>query len=150
LIVQLSDETIGLVRESAALLPVGDATPVRAFYRRLFELAPGLRGLFHVDIDLQAQKLADMLAWVVTHLDERETLATTLRALGARHVEYGVVVDQYAPVGSALVWMFTETLGDRFTPAMEEAWIDTFAAISSEMERGARAATAGPSRLAND
>ena len=134
----LSEKTIRLVRESAALLPVGDPAPVRAFYGRLFALAPGVRALFHVDIDVQAQKLAEMLAWVVTHLDDHETLAVTLRALGARHVDYGVGVDHYAPVGSALVWMFRETLGDRFTAAMEDAWIDTYAAISSEMERGAR------------
>lgn len=51
---------------------------------------------------------------------------------------YGVVVDHYAPVGSALIWMFKATLGDRFTPEMEDAWIETYAAISSDMERGAR------------
>jgi hemoglobin-like flavoprotein len=136
--VKLSDETIRLVRASGALLPVGDPEPVHAFYARLFELAPEVRPLFASTLDMQVRKLADMLAWIIANLDEPDTLVATLQQLGARHAGYGVVIDHYAPVGSALIWMFQSTLGDRFTPEMEDAWIETYAAISSDMERGAR------------
>jgi hemoglobin-like flavoprotein len=136
--VKLSDETIALVRASGALLPVGDPAPVHAFYARLFELAPEVRPMFAPDIDAQVRKLADMLGWILANLDDPGTLMTTLQHLGARHAEYGVVVDHYAPVGSALIWMFQQTLGDRFTVEMEEAWLEAYAAISSDMERGAR------------
>ena len=47
-------------------------------------------------------------------------------------------IDQYAHVGSALIWMFQHTLGDRFTSEMEEAWLEAYAFISFEMERGSR------------
>ena len=134
----LSDETIRLVRASGALLPVGDPAPVHAFYTRLFELAPEVRPLFSTDLDLQVRKLADMLAWIIANLDAPETLLATLQQLGARHAGYGVAIDHYAPVGSALIWMFTTTLAEQFTPEMEEAWIETYAAITSDMERGAR------------
>ena len=63
-----------------------------------------------------------------------------MRALGARHRDYGVEIDQYAPLGSALIWMFQHTLGDRFTSEMEEAWLEAYAFISFEMERGSREA----------
>ena len=43
-------------------------------------------------------------------------------------------------VGSALIWMFQHTLGDRFTPEMEEAWLEAYAFISLEAERCSRAA----------
>lgn len=64
-----------------------------------------------------------------------------MRALGARHRRYGVKADHYAPLGSALIWMFQHALGERFTPEMEEAWLEAYAYISLEAERGAREAS---------
>ena len=126
------------LRESVALLPTEDRTPVDEFYRRLFELAPEVRPMFKLEMDLQAKKFADMLAWMIAHLEQPDDLCKELRALGARHRDYGVAIDQYAPVGSALIWMFQHTLGDRFTSEMEEAWLEAYAFISFEMERGSR------------
>lgn len=128
------------LRESVALLPAEDRTPVDEFYRRLFELAPEVRPMFKREMGLQAKKFADMLAWMIAHLEQPDDLCKELRALGARHRDYGVAIDQYAPVGSALIWMFQHTLGDRFTSEMEEAWLEAYAFISSEMERGSREA----------
>jgi nitric oxide dioxygenase len=126
------------LRESVALLPMEDLAPADEFYRRLFELAPEVRRMFKGDMGLQAKKFSDMLAWVIGHLEDPEDLSRDLRALGSRHRDYGAEIDQYAPVGSALIWMFQHSLGDRFTSEMEEAWLETYAFISSEMERGSR------------
>jgi hemoglobin-like flavoprotein len=134
----MDSTTIRHLQESIALLPGGDLGPVDEFYRRLFELAPEARLLFKLDMGLQAKKFADTLAWVVAHLEQPHELCQELRALGARHRGYGVKIDQYAPVGSALMWMFQHTLADRFTPEMEEAWLEFYAFASFEMERGAR------------
>ena len=128
--------TIRHLRDSAALMPVGDHGPVEEFYRRLFELAPEVRPLFKREIGLQAKKLSEMLSWVIAHLEQPDVLSTELRKLGARHGCYGVEINQYAPVGSALIWMFQQTLGDRFTSEMEEAWLEAYAFMSFEMERG--------------
>ena len=130
--------TVRHLRDSAALMPVQDQGPVEEFYRRLFELAPEVRPMFTREIGLQAKKLSEMLSWVVAHLEQPDELVTELRQLGARHGGYGVEINQYAPVGSALIWMFQQTLGDRFTPEMEEAWLEAYAFISFEMERGFR------------
>ena len=126
------------LRESVALLPTEDLAPVDEFYRRLFELAPEVRPMFKGEMSLQAKKFSDMLAWVIAHLEHPNELYSEMRALGARHRDYGVEIDQYAPLGSALIWMFQHTLGDRFTSEMEEAWLEAYAFISSEMERGSR------------
>jgi hemoglobin-like flavoprotein len=126
------------LRESIALLPREDLAPLDEFYRRLFELAPEVRPMFKGDMELQTKKLSDMLAWVIAHLEDPGELRRELRALGARHSGYGVTIDQYAPLGSALIWMFQHTLGDRFTSEMEESWLEAYAFISFEMERGAR------------
>lgn len=134
--------TIRHLRESVALLPMGDLGPVHEFYSRLFELAPEVRPLFKIEIGLQAKKLSDTLAWVIANLEHPDELCREMRALGARHRGYGVKVDQYAPLGSALIWMFQHSLGDRFTPEMEQAWLETYAFLSLEAERGSR--EAGP------
>lgn len=126
------------LRESVALLPREDLGPIDEFYKRLFELAPEARPLFTREMGLQAKKFSDMLAWVIANLEHPEELSREMRALGARHREYGVKIDQYAPVGSALIWMFHQTLGDRFTSEMEEAWLEAYAFLSFEMERGSR------------
>jgi hemoglobin-like flavoprotein len=134
----MDSTTIGRLRESISLLPIGDLGPVQQFYVRLFELAPDARTLFTGQIDLQAKKFADMLAWVIAHLEKPDQLCREMHALGARHNSYGVRVDHYAPVGSALIWMFQHALGNRFTPEMEEAWLEAYAFISLEAERGSR------------
>jgi nitric oxide dioxygenase len=120
-----------------------DLGPIHEFYSRLFELAPDARTLFSGQIDLQAKKFADMLAWVIAHLEKPDQLCREMRELGARHSGYGVKVDHYAPVGSALIWMFQNALGNRFTPEMEEAWLEAYAFISLEAERGSRESVMG-------
>jgi len=138
----MDSTTIRHLQESVALLPMGDLAPVNEFYKRLFELAPEARPLFKTDMDLQAKKFSDTFAWVIEHLERPHELCQQLRALGARHSGYGVKIDQYAPVGSALIWMFQRTLGDRFSLEMEEAWLEFYAFASFEMERGSREAAA--------
>jgi len=139
----MDSTTIGRLRESISLLPMEDLGPIHEFYSRLFELAPDARTLFSGQIDLQAKKFADMLAWVIAHLEKPDQLCREMRELGARHSGYGVKVDQYAPVGSALIWMFQNALGNRFTPEMEEAWLEAYAFISLEAERGSRESVMG-------
>jgi nitric oxide dioxygenase len=114
--------------------------PVHEFYRRLFEIAPDARPLFKTQIDQQAKKFADTLAWVIAHLEDPHELSREMQELGARHDTYGVKPDHYASVGSALIWMFKHALGDRFTAEMEEAWLEAYAFISLEAERGSRRA----------
>lgn len=145
----MDSTTIRHLQESVALLPAGDLTPVDEFYKRLFELAPEARPMFKLDMSLQAKKFSDTVAWVIAHLEHPHELCQELRALGARHSGYGVKIDQYAAVGSALIWMFQHTLGDRFTAEMEEAWLEFYAFASFEMERGSReAVAAGTGELA--
>lgn len=111
------------------------------FYDRLFTLAPEVRPMFKGDMKLQQQKLIDMLAWIVTHVNEPELLRGALAEAGRRHAEYGAKPDHFAPVGSALMYCLSATLGDRLTPEAEEAWIEAYAYFAREMEEaGAQAA----------
>ena len=107
------------------------------FYQRLFELDPTLRPLFKTDIELQAQKLLEMLAAALSLLERPGELASTLEDLGARHVGYGVKTEHYATVGTALLAMLESVLTKEFTPETRLAWTDLYALIAGNMLRGA-------------
>jgi hemoglobin-like flavoprotein len=131
----LTPEKQALIRESFALLKPDAGQAADRFYERLFQVEPGARPLFKHDIHLQAKKFMDMITWIVDHLETKD-LGPALHDLGEKHATYGAMPDHYASVGSSLIWMFRHTLGQKFTPAMEEAWIDAYAEIASVMEDG--------------
>jgi hemoglobin-like flavoprotein len=125
-----------LVRKSfAAVEPQADVAAL-VFYRRLFELAPGLRPLFKTDIHEQSRKLMDMLALALSLLERPAELADELGQLGARHAGYGTKPEHYEIVRHALLDMLAEVLGDAFTSEMLAAWSELYDFIESAMLRG--------------
>jgi len=79
----VNSTTIRHLHESVALLPMGDLGPVNEFYRRLFELAPEVRPLFKRDMELQAKKFSETLAWIMAYLEHPHELRQEPRELGA-------------------------------------------------------------------
>ncbi len=122
-----------LVRTSFAKVePIADAAAVM-FYDELFVLDPQLRHLFKSDMAEQRKKLMQMLAVAVAHLDDWQTIANAVRALGQRHRGYGVSPADYDTVGTALITTLERGLGPDFTPDVREAWLACIAAVAGEM-----------------
>jgi nitric oxide dioxygenase len=134
----VTSEQKHLVRKSFREIERAPEVAALIFYRRLFEIAPGLRPLFKHDIEAQAAKLMEMLGFVLCLLEMPVRLATELEALGARHVGYGVKDEHYAVVGRAMVDMLGEVLDARFTPEVRVAWLAFYTNISDAMRRGAQ------------
>jgi hemoglobin-like flavoprotein len=107
------------------------------FYGRLFELDPRLRPMFHQDIAVQGRKLMDMLTSIVDHLDHLDSLTPALRALGQRHVAYGVRPEHYAMLSRAFLWALAQSLEAEFYPDVKAAWSAVLETISSSMKEGA-------------
>ena len=127
-----------LVIESWRSLAPDGGTVGAAFYRRLFEIDPGLRALFASEgLEIQAQKFVSMLELFVQWLDFPEKLVPVLKQLGERHTKYGVREEHYGKVGTALLGAIEDGLGDRFTPDVRSAWNEAYLLISSLMRRGA-------------
>lgn len=126
-----------LVRESFRNVREVAGPVALLFYGRLFELDPSLRPLFHQDIRLQGRKLMDMLTTVVDSLDHLEDLGPTLRALGQRHVGYGVRLEHYDTLKSALIWALSQALQPDFYPDVRAAWTAVIDAINTVMKEGA-------------
>lgn len=135
----MTPEHIHLVQASwEQVTPIAD-TAATLFYTRLFELDPTLQRLFaSTDMHGQGKQLMHVLSLAVAGLDDPEQLLPTVAQLGERHAYYGVREPHYETVGSALLWTLEQGLGEAFTPAVREAWRETYTLLSTVMKDGAR------------
>jgi hemoglobin-like flavoprotein len=132
----VTPDQITLVKESfAQVVPIAD-TAAELFYRRLFELDPSLRGLFHGDAGEQRRKLMQALTVVVHGLDRLESIVPAILALGRRHAGYGVQPAHFDTVGAALLWTLGQGLGPTFTTEVRDAWAAAYTLLAGAMTIG--------------
>jgi hemoglobin-like flavoprotein len=119
---ELTKEQKQIVQQTFTQVAVDSDSVAALFYDRLFTLDPTLRRMFPEDMSDQRAKLIQTLWVAIRSLHNPEVLAPTVRALGERHVSYGVKAEHYATVGSALLWTLERGLKDDFTPEVRAAW----------------------------
>src|SRR5688572_29253509 len=119
----LTKQQIELVQNSfQQVVPIAE-TAASLFYQRLFDIMPEASTMFkNTDIKEQGKKLMQMLTVAVAGLTKLNGLVPAVKALGARHVRYGVQDEHYQIVGEALLWTLEQGLGDAFTDEVKEAW----------------------------
>jgi nitric oxide dioxygenase len=110
------------------------------FYRELFQRDPALRALFTTDMAEQQVKFAEKLTEIVEAIPRLDDLLAYTRALGARHVGYGVRVADYGTVEHALLDALGVALGDKFDAATREAWTVAYNLVAETMLEGAASA----------
>jgi len=126
-----------LVQESFTKVePIADQA-ADIFYNKLFEFDPSLRRMFKGDMKEQGKKLMATLKIAVKSLDDIEGLIPVLQNLAATHVNYGVKVDDYTPVGNALIFALKTGLGEAFTAEVKSAWIEVYTTIANVMRQHA-------------
>jgi nitric oxide dioxygenase len=115
----------------ATFAQVSDADRLASrFYDRLFEIDPSTRHMFHGDLADQRKKLMQTIAVVVNALNNLETIVPAIQSLGKRHVDYGVTVEHWASVGSALLWALEDAFGAAFTEEVRQAWAAAYGLIA--------------------
>ena len=133
----MTPEKIALVRSSWQLvLPIKD-TAAQLFYGQLFELDPSLRSMFKGDMAEQGRKLMAIINTAVNSLDNLGPILGAVEEMGRRHIAYGVTEAHYDTVGSALIWTLGKGLGEQFTPAVKDAWVETYITLASAMKQAA-------------
>jgi hemoglobin-like flavoprotein len=130
---------VDALRESFALVVERAPDLTRRFYEILFERYPQARPLFGASTRKQEEMLTRALVAVLDHLEDGAWLGDTLRALGAKHVAYGVTDEMYDWVGDALLRTLAEIAGDSWSPRVAKAWADAYGAIAGLMQEGAHA-----------
>ncbi len=129
----LDNAAIDLIRDSFVQVLFARDEAARIFYAHLFAIAPETRALFRDDLTEQGRVLIATLASIVAGLNRLEESAPTIRALGQRHVAYGVLPSHYPAVGAALLHMVTVTGGGTLHPATEVAWRTAYRTIAALM-----------------
>ncbi len=77
-----------------------------------------------------------MISFVLQKLNDTDTLAGELKALGSKHAGYHVKPEHYAPVGLALLWMLEKGLANQWTTEVRNAWMAAYTKISETMMVG--------------
>jgi len=81
-----------------------------------------------------------MINMAATSLDNLEVMIPALKNLGARHIDYGVVEEDYAVAAEALLWTLEKGLGDEFTPEVKLAWVEVYTVLYGIMMEGVQEA----------
>ena len=100
------------------------------FYARLFEIDPTTQPLFKNDMSAQRMKLIQTIGVVVHGLDDLGAIVPAIQNLARRHVHYGVTVEHWNSVGSALLWALEDAFGAAYTPEVNEAWVAAYTLIA--------------------
>ena len=130
---------VALVQESfRKVVPIADLA-ADIFYDRVFELAPAARAMFPDDLREQKKMLMQMLGTAVTNLHQVDKVILAIQDMGRRHVGYGVELAHYDIVGQGLLDTLAKGLGDDFTPAVKDAWAETYDLIATTMKDAAAA-----------
>ena len=138
----MNPKQIELVQSSfAQVAPIADVAAA-LFYQKLFELDPSLRPLFRGDMAEQGKKLMTMIGSVVGSLRSLDRIVPGVRALGARHADYGVRDEHYDTVGAALLWTLGQGLGEAFTGDVHGAWAAAYTLLADTMKDAAAEAAA--------
>jgi hemoglobin-like flavoprotein len=131
----LTQRQIELIQQSFAQVePIADEAAA-IFYRTLFTYDPDLKPLFKTDLKDQGKKLMSVLKVAVKGLNDLDKLVPVLQTLALRHTQYGVHLDDYTPVGDALIATLSAGLGEDFTEETQEAWIQVYGIIAEVMRK---------------
>jgi hemoglobin-like flavoprotein len=129
---------VPLLRGSFDLVVGRQPQLVHRFYEVLFERYPAAKPLFgRNSAAKQEEMLGAALVAVIDHLEDAAWLTSTLKALGAKHVGYGVTGEMYGWVGASLLATLAEVAGTDWTPELAAEWTEAYGAISGLMQSGA-------------
>jgi hemoglobin-like flavoprotein len=136
----MTPEQITLVQQSFERIGPDLSVLSTQFYQELFARDPALRALFTTDMALQKVRFSDKLTEIVRAIPHLDELLAHTRALGARHVGYGVRVADYRTVGEALLAALAAVLGDSFDDETRDAWDIAYNLMAETMLEGAASA----------
>src|SRR4051794_31289694 len=138
----MTPEQMQLVRLTLAQATTDPLALGRDFYRRLFVLAPDLRGRFHGEVDTESAKLKETLTLAFGMLSDMRFLVTTLDSLAKRDVACGLSGQHCRAIAQSLIWAIERRIGAAFTRQVCNAWIAFLAVVMTCLH----GAVAAPSR----
>lgn len=136
MILMMTTTSIHRIRASFEKLSRQMPQMTSVIYDRVFELLPGCRSTFKIDMEIQKQHFAAALALIVRNLSMLESLGEPLRELGADHARIGVRPEQYPAMRDAVLFAMAHTLGDQWTEVLAADWRALLDFVVSQMLAG--------------
>jgi len=134
---------VDLLRSSFELVVEREPQLTTRFYEIFFTRYPQVKPMFSRNAPAQQQKmLTETLVAVLDNLENAEWLQSNLKALGRKHVEYGVKDEMYPWVGECLVAAIAEVAGDDWTEETAASWAAAYGALQEMAIAGAKEARA--------
>jgi len=128
---------VELLESSFSQIKPQEAEFMAYFYTTLFADYPEVKPLFaNTHMEKQAKQLFRSLVLVVNNLCHPDVLSKTLKGLGTRHLQYGVLPEHYPMVGGTLLKALSLYLENAWTPATEQAWSEAYAVVTQLMLNG--------------
>ncbi len=135
---KLTAQQINLVKTSFDQASADPARFGQVLFEKLFAVNEGLRGHFAAtDLVRHKQIVVATLATAISRADEFESLIPVLRTLGAKHRDYGVSEAHYQQLGTALLDTLEHFIGNPWTVAHDQAWVNLMSLIVKTMLEGA-------------
>jgi nitric oxide dioxygenase len=125
----MTPEQMQLVRLTLAQATTDPLALGRDFYRRLFVLAPDLRGRFSGHVDTESLKLKETLTLAFGALSDMRFLVATLDSLARRDVAHGLSEQHCRAIAQSLIWAIERRVGSAFTHQVCNAWIAFLAVV---------------------
>lgn len=122
------------LQRDVAALRQQPAEAATCFFDRLALFDPALAGLFPARRAAREALLLQMLAALCVSVSGGADGAT----LGLRHAAFGVREEHYDTLGTALLVMLHERLGDTAYAASRDLWAEAYGAMAERMIAGAR------------
>ncbi|KAM9787709.1 neuroglobin [Syngnathus acus] len=146
----LSGKDKELIRSSWESLGKNKVPHGVIMFSRLFELDPALFNLFHYNTNCgntqdclsspefleHVTKVMLVIDAAVSHLDDLHSLGDFLLNLGRKHQAVGVKPQSFTVVGESLLYMLQCNLGQAYTAAMRQAWLNMYSIVVAAMSQG--------------
>lgn len=122
----LSQNTIDIVKATAAPVAANSEAITSRMYEILFEANPELKELFKDADENQHKKLAGAVSAYAANIDNLGALTQAVEKMATSHVRVSVKPEHYPLVGVALLTAVKDVLGDAATDEVIEAWKEAY------------------------
>jgi len=127
----LSQKTITSIKETIPLINKEAENITTRMYEILFSKYPQTKPLFDNASGDQHKKLAGAIAAFAANIDNLGALDKAVEKMSSVHVLTNVKPAHYPMVADSLITAISDVLGDGFTDAYKDAWIEGYTFLAN-------------------
>ncbi|MDP3301915.1 MAG: globin domain-containing protein [Sulfuricurvum sp.] len=127
----LSQETITAIKETIPLVNKEAENVTTRMYEILFSKYPETKSMFDNAASDQHKKLAGAIAAFAGNIDNLGVLSAAVEKMAQTHVKTQVKPIHYPMVADALITAMGDVLGEAFTDARKNAWVEAYTFLAN-------------------